>query len=389
MKPFSEFPLNESTAPAPLSKAQFPTLAKDKGKYLDRAIPVINTGIENNEIQNAVYNDLKRDVNYALEGISVYVRYAENDEVNVNGTLYPRKTFSADTFYSLYAHQVEGALKKATAAQKKAPAGSADRAYYDAIVPQLQEALPLAKALLFLKDKAVKRTVKEPETAETRRAKYVAPLASSEAGALIVKSLEGISEGLKPAYEQEVFEWISGVVTRFAALDIDAQNDRRGGRTAKLFMKMFNITKPNAEFGARSPKGELLRHMNVYTLKSGWEAEARKEAKEQADIMQQEFVIKNSMKLKSIVDTKGVGLTQAPIGRNLRVGGRGLVGEMDFIFTDGSKFTVRNKVVYKVSTLGKGFAQFPTTFHNAVLPDGTKMPEPNERTINDVFAKAR
>ena len=60
-------------------------------------------------------------------------------------------------------------------------------------------------------------------------------------------------------------------------------------------------------------------------------------------------------------------------------------GEMMFEFKDGSRFVVRNKTVVKSSRLGTLFHQFPTTFHDVVLPDGSKFQSPSERNMAEVF----
>jgi hypothetical protein len=56
-----------------------------------------------------------------------------------------------------------------------------------------------------------------------------------------------------------------------------------------------------------------------------------------------------------------------------------------FKFDDGSKFTIRNQIVSKFSNLGTFFYTYPTTFHNAFLPNGNKIDNPNEYTVKKAF----
>lgn len=56
-----------------------------------------------------------------------------------------------------------------------------------------------------------------------------------------------------------------------------------------------------------------------------------------------------------------------------------------FKFTDGSRFMITNQIVSKISNLGNFFYQYPTTFHNAYLPNGTKIQNPNEYTVKKSF----
>ena len=58
---------------------------------------------------------------------------------------------------------------------------------------------------------------------------------------------------------------------------------------------------------------------------------------------------------------------------------------MRFEFKNGSGFTILNKVVMNYSPLGNPFNQFPCTFHEAVLADGSKVKAPNEQAVKKAF----
>lgn len=62
-----------------------------------------------------------------------------------------------------------------------------------------------------------------------------------------------------------------------------------------------------------------------------------------------------------------------------------LRGTLRFFFTDGSSFVVQNSVVWSHSIYGKAFNRFPLTFHDVIMPDGSKMPRPSEERMNTVF----
>ena len=59
--------------------------------------------------------------------------------------------------------------------------------------------------------------------------------------------------------------------------------------------------------------------------------------------------------------------------------------DINFKFEDGSSFTLRNNIVDKISHLGTFFYAYPTTFHYAYLPDGSKIANPNEVTVKKAF----
>lgn len=113
-----------------------------------------------------------------------------------------------------------------------------------------------------------------------------------------------------------------------------------------------------------------------------------KMAEQHAQSIQRNFVHKNTFKLSTIVSEKGLSLMREPKILRIEAGSFSLEGDIQFTFKDKSSFIVRNKVVWKMSALGTEFAQYPTTFHNVVLPSGKPMPTPSEKRMLDVFAKA-
>jgi hypothetical protein len=60
---------------------------------------------------------------------------------------------------------------------------------------------------------------------------------------------------------------------------------------------------------------------------------------------------------------------------------------MKVSFADGSEFTVRNKVITNTSSAGKWFYQYPTTFHDVKLADGSKLEAPSEEKMVKVFGE--
>lgn len=121
------------------------------------------------------------------------------------------------------------------------------------------------------------------------------------------------------------------------------------------------------------------------SLVDGYRDILRKTADEQAAWAQDRFIYKNVMKLATIVERKG-NLSNSTVIKGV-VDRNGFGGEIRFEFADGSKFIVRNKIVLKYSVHGNPFLQAPTTFHNAVLPNGSVMPgQPSEEDMVEVFA---
>ena len=104
--------------------------------------------------------------------------------------------------------------------------------------------------------------------------------------------------------------------------------------------------------------------------------------------IEQQFIYKNQLKLSKIVDLKGnLKEIKELRGRAVQVvSGVGTIeAGLEFIFDDKARFTVINKIVSKYSIRGKSFNQFPTTFHDVVFPDGTKMKMPSEEKMVKEF----
>lgn len=120
---------------------------------------------------------------------------------------------------------------------------------------------------------------------------------------------------------------------------------------------------------------------------------AEKEAREQRKNIELKFLEKNNLKLSAIVDLKGnlVGIEELPQKPVVIRSGEGTI-EAGFVFkfADNSEFTVINKIISKDSWARHNpisFLQFPTTFHQVIYADGTKMKMPSEEKMIKKFAK--
>ncbi len=112
-------------------------------------------------------------------------------------------------------------------------------------------------------------------------------------------------------------------------------------------------------------------------------AMAQKKGKEDRDGVEQSFMHKNIKKLSNIVEIKGIHVDITPIGHAFIDAGS-IEGSLHFKFPDGSGFDVKNKVIIN-SRQDSRFYQYPTTFHNVVLADGTKMKMPSEQKMFEEF----
>jgi len=206
----------------------------------------------------------------------------------------------------------------------------------------------------------------------------------------IRKVLLANTEKQVKAVAERVEEWLTQRLDYFFAKqdekyqewkDADSKRDFYWPRKKDDKMAVFwDEIKPLLE-SVREHDG--VYQATLYKKKKG--LSLKKRAEETAESIRQGFVNKNTLKLSVILMTKGnleKIVTKGWSNANFE-------GTMSLFFKDGSSFDVRNKTVTKVSNRGTWFAQYPTTFHNAVLPDGTRMRGSlSEKTMVKEFAEA-
>ena len=118
------------------------------------------------------------------------------------------------------------------------------------------------------------------------------------------------------------------------------------------------------------------------TMKDNADAIVRKIATETVDNIISRFVEKNSSKLATIFAKKAV--KRYKILRHTVHQGM-LENIMSFEFEDGSAFILDSQVVYKYTSRGTLFIQFPTRFKSVKMADGTMMKMPSEEKMIKTF----
>jgi len=117
---------------------------------------------------------------------------------------------------------------------------------------------------------------------------------------------------------------------------------------------------------------------NVYILRPDHVEVIAKKAKDYADFAVAGFIAKMNAKFEGICEAKGNCTT---------VKANGSLGwnAIRFEFADGSSFDAQNSIVSKWSSKGRPFNQYPTTFHNVILPGGERMKQPSEANVKKEF----
>jgi len=363
MKTFGQFV--ETTTPL-LNISQFPIIAatRDGSTRLPKMIATMNAAFNDGMIQNARFVDLKSHFSNLLSNIR------QESYHDMSGDLRQMMLWAYNQNVSFdQANHAPGKLKLVQKFLAKDPKHGLALKF----AAFTTEVATLHDAMEKLKGMSVKRV---PDPNKETAANYIAPMASRAAGQLVIKTLTELTEQIKDDYIIAVAKGTTAMIENMFSL----RNDEK-------MLRKFMMS---------NPQTYTFLHRVFVTDRQGvpvemekdWKDYVQKEAERAGDFMQQEFLYKNSKKLSKIVELKD-NLTKCYLIGRATVMAQGIGGEMAFEFADGSNFKVRNSVKWNVSSAGTRFNQFPTTFHDVIMPNGKPMPTPSEQRMIEVFAVAK
>jgi hypothetical protein len=380
VKRFSEFLTESSGALTAAQFAQFlAAIPERQRQFFATVLEKVNQYVPAAGIPNPEFESVKQSVNAAIDRLRMDKPEWVMEIVRADRSSDLINKFYYDAFPA-YINQVPGKLKLSLTLQKKATTATEQR-LFQWLVPILQELDPLAKAMDLLKAKIQKR---QPKAAEDKVAKYVAPMGSMASGKLILDALTEMSQRIYDGVKNSLIEYYTDTARNMDGLSVQEQQRYLSHDVFK--MSMWDPT--GAEEWVVSSGGYKSRRRKM-ALKNTFATVIADKAKQEADDMQKTFTVKNASKLVSILDAK-----QAPLaGKPVILSARGLQAgrfecELRVTFADGSQFDVQNQVVIKQNQYGTVFMQYPTTFHNVLMPGGAKMGQPSEERMNTIFAKA-
>jgi len=408
MKTFVQYLAENATTE--MNVHQFPHLAAKYGSALTQFLEIANPAIREGQLGKHEYETIK---NHA-EGLMISVHadmkngYITNDAwfampPAVRKAAHP--SYEDDYLWGILNTPVpvmhmNGRLKKA----EKTPNTPLKTAY----VPIAKELKVIADAVLALKANIV-IVPKRSKAEQAAHAAYMAPQSTKDAKALIIRIMTEMTDRIIEKYISDLYDkWASDLDSFFAKgdeerrihLGIDQDSERARKERNEAAQKQHGAY---ARIVQRQPhylEGLLgmiaapkpTREGFVFSPSGNWKETLHEHAVAIAKDMQSQFVNKNVGKLASIVETKG-NLDGNPHILSIQTDRGNVAGELRFKFTDGSSFVVRNKVVAQFRYTNSGvisFYQFPTTFHDAVLPDGKRMSGmPSEEQMNKIFAVAK
>lgn len=235
----------------------------------------------------------------------------------------------------------------------------------------LDEIQPLINAMLILKTKIVKK-LKAIVDRETEEKTYQTKIASHDDVKRIRDKLTEITREVYDAAKAANLTWLSAV-----AEHVKKKLDGATESTYKLFMY--------------DPFSMTVARLITMPGNNGWKERViddynpilEKEAARMTKEMMERFISKNTSKLSEITAKKNnlntIELLSASTSRGV------VEGSMKLTFNDKSEFTVHNKVVLSHSKYNKPFYRFPTTFHDVILSNGTKVSKPSEESMVSQF----
>jgi len=202
------------------------------------------------------------------------------------------------------------------------------------------------------------------------------PTQRGKEGGSVKKIFEEVLSGMRKNVEEDLrahYTRLAKQAMEWEGMTTDEQNKASNLIYNKSY-RSYKFTNPDYKFQqylmhyTNNPKGpgQLVTIVNVQKYIDEWVANGLRD-------MFENFIAKQTEKLNGIIKGRKVH-AKSWISRSLE-------GTFDFTLGDGAKFRMQTQIVWKISPKGKRFWQFPTTFHNAVKANGTKIGTPSEATL--------
>lgn len=352
-----------SEAAHSLTTNQFPLLTStltDRNRgHLNTYLELINNAMNVGEIVNPAYQSAKSFINgvlnTAFEKLISDKYFHDGKWKNLPPEMHQSLGYSYPQI-----HTIGSIKKKLNKFEHNHPLIKDLNAFLD-------EIQPLINNMLALKEKIVKkpRAVVDKEAEEKA---YQIKIASHDDVRQIREKLTEITREVYDAALAANLKWLLAV-----AATVKTKLENTNESTYKLFMYdpfSMSVARLITVPGSNGWKEKVVDDYNPIL-----EKEANRMTREMMD----RFISKNTTKLSEITAKKNNLNTVELLSANTS---RGVVeGIMKLIFNDASEFTVHNKVVLSYSKYNKPFYRFPTTFHNVILSDGSKMSKPSEESM--------
>lgn len=184
----------------------------------------------------------------------------------------------------------------------------------------------------------------------------------------IKKAIDEIAENFRKFIEEKEYSWMIRLCNRFNEIYPNGASDRDQyeRKNRQFFASLSGFIKASEDY-------------RTYKLIPDFDTKARTRAIRVSQETIKSWQMKMYNKLGGFITELGKKFTTLVSGQSIDY------NRILFKFEDGSKFELQNQIVDKTSNLGTYFYTYPTTFHNAFLPDGSKIANPNEYTVKKSF----
>lgn len=343
----------------------------------EQDIVTIKAAIETGEIINTQIQLIKDHVNHFVK--AAFDNTVDWDEVRETRTVFD------DLYDAISCWDLRGMVashKRLLKLNKEAK----ETNVYKSAMALIEELQPLVKAMEHLKSITVKASVKKAEAKaakDTETAAYQKKYTDHKDVKKVVAILKGKAAEVEQGIHRSQVKMLTNVVTRFVA----SMNEAGVADYMEVFkhdpysrMVMQSLAERVYEDG----RAARMNDKKNFKLIKGWKNKIEDMAARTAAEIVDHFVYKNSGKLSFILFTKN-NMKDVEL-KNVELNRGAVEAQLHCTFKDGSEFTADSSVVFAVSHLGTPFYRYPTTFRNVKLPDGSKMSQPSEQRMDEVFA---
>lgn len=205
-------------------------------------------------------------------------------------------------------------------------------------------------------------------TAEERKKKELQQI-KGEVNPKIREAIDKIAKNFRKVIEENEYSWYKKTVEYYIEKygEVITYKQRKGKQLPNIINKVYK---------------KLSSVYSVYVdikLDPNWKEILKKIAISYSHQVIQSFKFKMYDKIGGLISDIDKPFEVDVTGGGIKS------NNIHFNFNDGSRFSIKNQIVSKMSNRGTFFYSYPTTFHDAYLPNNEKIPNPNEYTVKKAF----
>ena len=337
-------------------------------KALTEVASKIDNALRNGEVISTAFEDIKYEMNIFIE--DAFNHFVTKPFFNGKG-----QSISQEIYWDIgHVHSVQE-LKFYAKKLSKASAEAKQFEGWGAMVKFNETFSPIVTLMQWLKDNKVSASAKKKEASDAKKEESDSWMKKYVDHKDVKKVIDILTELTKEkreeifANEHKYLIGLANLITKYLEENPEVKHMKAYTHFSKNPMLSFLFSRMVDE------------KMN---LTSDWKDFIKKMAQDAADQLIDGFIYKNTGKIAFVIFSKN-NMKSVKL-ENVSIGQGKVECNLNFEFKDNSRFTATSSVVSAVSKNGKWFYRYPTTFHNVVMPDGSKLSGPSEQKMEEVFA---